>query len=143
MSSKADDAYEEKNDATRGDVPSGDVMSDDYVEGGPVPVQKDDAPVEDPIDASNADTDAQLGQFVVVVPASHITDTMESVLTTMMMTKKPERDEKEAIDKSNIIKQRTRHAKPQGPGYSEGPEEDDLPKSVRDGDDGTSAVRTG
>ena len=54
-----------------------------------------------------------------------------------------EQDEKEAIDKSNIIKDRTRHAKPEGVGYSEGPEEDDLPKNVRDGLDGRSAVHTG
>ncbi len=58
----ADDKYEAQNDVTRGDVPSGDVKSEDYVSGGPVPVQKDDAPVEDPIDESKADTDAQLGQ---------------------------------------------------------------------------------
>jgi hypothetical protein len=54
-----------------------------------------------------------------------------------------EADEKEVIgNKQNIIKERTRHAKPQGPGYSEGPDEDDLPKAVADGDDGTSAIAT-
>lgn len=37
-------------------------------------------------------------------------------------------DEKEAIDRSNIINERTRHAKPQTDnGYNEGPSEDDLP----------------
>lgn len=38
------------------------------------------------------------------------------------------RDEREAIDKSNIIGgDRTRHAKPQNPtGYSEGPDEDQV-----------------
>ena len=61
----------------------------------------------------------------------------------MLMRPNSERDDKEAIDKSNILKSRTRHAKPQGPGYSEGPDEDDLPAAARDGDDGTSAVRTG
>ncbi|KAI9791305.1 MAG: hypothetical protein M1816_004086 [Peltula sp. TS41687] len=113
---QADDKYEAQNDATGGNVPSGDLKDDTYVETkGPIPVQRDDAPVEDPIDPKAADSNAQL-----------------------------ERDEKEAIDKSNIIKgDRTRHAKPQGPGYSEGPDEDDLPKAVRDGDDGTSAVSTG
>ncbi|KAI9748990.1 MAG: hypothetical protein M1815_002833 [Lichina confinis] len=96
------------------DAPSGVVKMDDYVsESGPVPVQKDDAPVR-ALDQAKADSDEQLQQ-----------------------------DEKEAIDKSNIIKDRTRHAKPEGVGYSEGPEEDDLPKNVRDGLDGRSAVHTG
>ncbi|KAI9885931.1 MAG: hypothetical protein M1823_002257 [Watsoniomyces obsoletus] len=107
----ADDKYEAQNDVTRADVPSGDITSKDYVSSGPVPVQKDDAPVEDPIDEGTADTDAQL-----------------------------ERDDREAIDQSNIIKDRTRHAKPVG-SYSEGPDEGDLPKAVADGDDGTSNVR--
>ena len=31
-----------------------------------IPVQKDDVPVEDPIDANEADTDAQLGMFLLV-----------------------------------------------------------------------------
>jgi hypothetical protein len=112
---QADETYEAKNDPTGGDVPSGDVKMDDYAENkGPIPVQSDDAPVEDPIDADVADSNEQL-----------------------------ERDDKEAIDKSNIIKgSRTRHAKPQGPGYSEGPDEDDLPEAVAAGDDGTSAIST-
>lgn len=57
-----DDRYEAQNDATGGDVPSGDVKSSDYVDKGPLPVQSDDAPVEDPIDPAKADTDAQLGK---------------------------------------------------------------------------------
>ena len=37
-------------------------------------------------------------------------------------------DENEAIDRSNIINERTRHAKPQTDyGYNEGPSEEDLP----------------
>ena len=59
----ADDSYEAQNDRTGGDIPSGDVKSDDYVESkGPIPVQKDDAPVEDPIDPNTADSDQQLGE---------------------------------------------------------------------------------
>ena len=51
----------------------------------------------------------------------------------------PERDDKEAIDKSNIIKgDRTRHAKPAGT-YKEPGDEEGLPGP----DDGTSAVSTG
>ncbi|KAJ6446752.1 NmrA family protein [Purpureocillium lavendulum] len=52
-----------------------------------IPVQADDSKVEDPIDETTANSDAQL-----------------------------ERDDAEAIDKSNIINERTRHAEPQG-GY--------------------------
>ncbi|KAK0703508.1 hypothetical protein B0T26DRAFT_600768, partial [Lasiosphaeria miniovina] len=61
-----------------------------------IPVQKDSAPVEDPIDARTADTDQQL-----------------------------ERDDVEAIDKSNILKgkSKTRHAKPAG-SYKEPSDED-------------------
>ncbi|KAI9824320.1 MAG: hypothetical protein M1826_007417 [Phylliscum demangeonii] len=95
-------------------MPSDAVKKDEYVDkSSTIPVQKDDAPVEDPIDAKTADSDEQL-----------------------------ERDDKDAIDPSNIIEDRTRHAKPKGSSYVE-PGEDDLPKAVRDGDDGTSAVRTG
>jgi hypothetical protein len=45
----------------------------------------------------------------------------------------PERDEREAIDKSNIIKGGLRHAKPRYKGgYNEGPGEDDLPAEVEE-----------
>ena len=50
-----------------------------------------------------------------------------------------ERDEKDAIDESNIIDKRTRGAKPTG-SLSEGPDEDDLPETVASGNDGTSRV---
>lgn len=63
MSTEADERYEAKNDPTSGDVPSGDVKTDDYTESkGPIPVQSDDAPVEDPIDDAAADSNAQLGE---------------------------------------------------------------------------------
>ncbi|KAF3766818.1 hypothetical protein M406DRAFT_253221 [Cryphonectria parasitica EP155] len=61
-----------------------------------IPVQEDEVPVEEGIDEATADSDAQL-----------------------------ERDDNEAIDKSNIIKGRTRGAKPDG-GYEE-PGEEDIP----------------
>ncbi|KAL7919085.1 hypothetical protein ACQKWADRAFT_212620 [Trichoderma austrokoningii] len=51
----------------------------------PVPVQSDDKQVEDPVDASFADSDQQLKQ-----------------------------DDREAIDESNIMDERTRGAKPMG-----------------------------
>lgn len=46
-------------------IPDSSDPNDDYVsrpaDKEPVPVQKDDAPVEDPIDADRADGDEQLG----------------------------------------------------------------------------------
>jgi len=74
----------------------------------PIAVQSDSAPVEDPIDANTADSDAQL-----------------------------DGDEKEAIDKSNIIGGgKTRGAKPTGT-YQEPGDEEGLPGP----EDGTSATR--
>ncbi|KAL7904641.1 hypothetical protein GGI35DRAFT_462948 [Trichoderma velutinum] len=77
----------EMNDTVSGDVPEGQVQDDSYTthRNDPIPVQRDNAPVEDPIQASAADTDKQL-----------------------------ERDDQEAIDKSNIIDERTRGSKPRG-----------------------------
>ncbi|PHH71352.1 hypothetical protein CDD82_6558 [Ophiocordyceps australis] len=62
-----------------------------------VPVQSDEARVEDGIDENMADTDEQLA-----------------------------RDDAEAIDKSNMMKERTRHAKPSG-GYREPGDEEGIP----------------
>ncbi|MCJ1444027.1 MAG: hypothetical protein MMC23_004527 [Stictis urceolatum] len=71
---------------------------DDYQETQPtgdIDVQKDEVPVEDPVDAETADSDEQLV-----------------------------RDGSDAIDKDNIIDERTRGAKPEGsyrePGDDEG-----------------------
>ncbi|KAM0299439.1 hypothetical protein ACHAPM_007481 [Fusarium culmorum] len=72
----------------------------------PIAVQADSDRVEDPIDAEQADTDAQL-----------------------------ERDEKDAIDQSNIIEERTRGATQPGGTYQEPGDEEGLPT-----DDGTSSV---
>jgi hypothetical protein len=58
-----DDEYEAQNDATSGDVPSGIPKDNSYVSGGQIPVQSDDAPVEDPIgDPKKANSDAMLGE---------------------------------------------------------------------------------
>lgn len=60
----ADDKYEQQNDTTGGDIPSGNVNGDDYKSRTgqyEVPVQGDDAPVNDPIDPANADSDETLG----------------------------------------------------------------------------------
>ncbi|KAL8923968.1 MAG: hypothetical protein Q9172_002895 [Xanthocarpia lactea] len=106
--SSADDKYEQQNDVTSGDVPSGVKVDNDYASRtgqNQIPVQKDEAPVEDPIDPATADSDQAL-----------------------------EQDDKEAIDKSNVVGGRTRGAKPSG-GYAEPGDEEGLPEN-----DGTSAV---
>ena len=62
--SSADDQYEQKNDPTGGDVPAGDAKDNSYASRTgqyQVPVQKDEAPVEDPINPANADSDEMLG----------------------------------------------------------------------------------
>ena len=52
-------------------------------------------------------------------------------------------DEKEAIDKSNILRgDRLRHEKPQTQNrYNEGPDEDDLPEEVQYGNLGVSGTK--
>ena len=63
--SSADDQYEQKNDAVGNGVPAGDSTDNDYVSRtgqNQIPVQKDEAPVEDPIDSTTADSDATLGK---------------------------------------------------------------------------------
>ncbi|KAL2433553.1 hypothetical protein ABEF95_005705 [Exophiala dermatitidis] len=65
---------------------------------GQIPVQSDDAPVEDPMDANVADSDEQLV-----------------------------RDDNEAIDESNIIDDRTRGATKKAGTYREPGDEEGLP----------------
>ena len=63
--SLADDQYEQKNDVTGGDIPAGDAKDNDYVSRtgqNQIPVQKDEKPVEDPIDPATADSDETLGK---------------------------------------------------------------------------------
>ena len=62
--SSADDQYEQQNDVVGGDVPAGDAGDDDYKSRtgqSHIPVQSDNAPVEDPIDPATADSDETLG----------------------------------------------------------------------------------
>lgn len=62
----ADDRYEEKNDATGGDVPAGDATDNSYVSRTgqyEIPVQSDNKPIKDPIDPATADSDETLGMF--------------------------------------------------------------------------------
>ncbi len=67
--SSADDKYEQQNDVTSGDVPSGVEVDNDYASRtgqNQIPVQKDEAPVEDPIDPATADTDQALGELFLL-----------------------------------------------------------------------------
>ncbi|KAL8706052.1 MAG: hypothetical protein Q9201_000874 [Fulgogasparrea decipioides] len=98
--SSADDQYEQQNDVTGGNVPSGTKVDNDYVSRtgqSQIPVQKDEAPVEDPINPATADSDQTLAQ-----------------------------DDAEAIDQSNVVGNRTRKAKPAG-SYTEPGDEEGLP----------------
>ena len=66
--SSADDQYEQQNDVTRGDVPAGDVKDNDYASRPgqhQIPVQKDEVPVEDPINPATADSDETLGTSTI------------------------------------------------------------------------------
>ena len=65
----ADDQYEQINDQVSGEAPSGDVADDGYTsrtgqKTGPVPVQNDAAPVENPINPDTADSDEALGTLI-------------------------------------------------------------------------------
>jgi len=114
MTTNANSEFSNQNTETD-DIPQGgDTVDDSYVstDDGPLPVVKDETPVEQPNDARDPDSDKAL-----------------------------EQDEAEAIDKSNIVKgDRTRHAKPSGT-YKEPSDEAGLPKSVLRGDDGHSSTR--
>ena len=66
--SSADDQYEQQNDVTGGKVPAGDTIDNDYSSRtgqSHIPVQKDDAPVNDPIDPDTADSDETLGTLIL------------------------------------------------------------------------------
>ena len=57
--------YEQHNDFVA-DAPTGNPKDNDYVSRNgqsTIPVQNDEAPVEDPIDGSVADSDQQLGEL--------------------------------------------------------------------------------
>lgn len=128
--SSADDQYEQQNDVVKGDVPAGDAKDNDYASRSgqyQIPVQKDEAPVNDPIDPATADSDETLG--IVTFLPSHCLFTI--VYTNLCIA----RDDAEAIDQSNIIGSRTRGAKAAG-GYTEPGDEEGLPAN-----DGTSSTR--
>nr|POF13059.1 hypothetical protein CFP56_10207 [Quercus suber] len=84
--------------------PAGNPVNDDYVsrpgQKDTVPVQSDETPVNDPIDAETANSDKQL-----------------------------EADEAQAIDKSNIMDERTRGAAPSDDTYTEPGDREGLPEN--------------
>ncbi|PVI06114.1 hypothetical protein DM02DRAFT_623426 [Periconia macrospinosa] len=93
------------------DIPEGIVKDNDYAtrdDKNPIPVVPDDVPVEDPYDPTTADSSKQL-----------------------------ERDEKDAIDRRNIINERTRGAAKKPGTYIEPGDEEGLPGP----DDGRSSIR--
>jgi len=66
----ADDQYEQQNDRVSGDIPAGDAQDNDYTsrtgeKDGPIPVQSDNDAIDDPIDGATADSDEQLGMFIL------------------------------------------------------------------------------
>ena len=127
----ADDKYEQQNDMTGGDVPSGDAIDNDYKSRtgqSHIPVQSDEAPVSDPIDPATADSDETLGMMPLSLSSIHSLGTMSNGVAA--------KDDSDAIDQSNIIGGRTRGAKPSG-GYTEPGDEEGLPGA----DDGTSSTR--
>ncbi|KAF4553693.1 Hypothetical protein D9617_6g094240 [Elsinoe fawcettii] len=93
---------EKQNEQLPSDAPTGIAGDDDYTsrtgqKQGPIPVQKDSDPIESGVDAQNADSDAQL-----------------------------EADERAAIDKGNILDERTRGAAPNKGAYREPGDEEGL-----------------
>jgi hypothetical protein len=115
------------------DIPTGEVHDNDYQSRtgqNEIPVQTDDKPVEDPIDPETADSDATLGK------PTHIA---QSISLVTVLTSPTEADEKNAIDQSNIIDERTRGATKSAGTYQEPGDEEGLPGP----EDGTSRVAGG
>ncbi|KAH8808660.1 hypothetical protein F5884DRAFT_378690 [Xylogone sp. PMI_703] len=113
MSTNANREYD-KFDTETDDIPQGgDTVDNSYAAAdtgkGPIPVLRDEEPVEQPNDRRNPDSDKAL-----------------------------EEDERDAIDKGNILRGgRTRGAKPTAGGYNEPGDEEGLPGP----NDGTSSTR--
>lgn len=94
--------------------------NDDYsTQGGEIPVQDDNAPIEEGVDAATADSDAQLGTLL------HSRRGRLSI--SIANNGESERDDNEAIDKSNIVEGRTRGAKPETGTYREPGDGEALP----------------
>ncbi|OSS54142.1 hypothetical protein B5807_00602 [Epicoccum nigrum] len=98
-------------------------------------VLKDDAPIErtEYNDREVADSDKQLGTFLYTQ-----TPYLSALLCGAKMP--AERDEKEAIDESNILDERTRGAAKEAGTYAEPGDDEGLEAAVEE-NDGTSAGR--
>ena len=101
-SSSTDHKYTPSNDSAVGTAPAGDLDDNDYVtrpghKYDPVPVQSDEDLVTDPIDAKTADSNAQLGTYILVV--FRITKIFSWANSGELLAK----DDKEAIDVGNIL----------------------------------------
>lgn len=128
MSTSIDDQYKQTNDLSS-DGPAGDAVDNDYASRtgqSHIAVQKDEAPVEDPIDQT-ADSDETLG-----MPSLPLID----ISTCVMCSLNVARDDEDAIERSNILDSRTRGATKQAGSYTEPGDEEGLPGA----DDGVSAV---
>ena len=142
-----DEPTASKLDADTMDIPQGgDTVDNSYASSKdePVPVLKDEEPVEQPNDAMDPDSDKMLGKLSPILSPDleknicPLIGGWEMTSREYMLIGDAEQDEREAIDKSNILKgDRTRHAtKPAGT-YREPGDEEGLPGP----DDGTSNVR--
>lgn len=134
---EAEDIYEAENDASP--VPGFEADNSYVGETNPnlktiVPVQKDEDPVDDPIQPPLANSDEQLGMFLLLASVRAV---FRADLFLIIA-----QDERDAIDQSNILKgDRLRRAEPRTRnGYNEGPDEDDLPGVVAQGQSGRSAA---
>jgi hypothetical protein len=111
-------------------TPPGQVSDASYKTCGtePVPVVDDDAPVEDAMKLGQADSDRQLGMSLFVFRSwmDLVWVEVKLDLPCVCLARGvregchadchwgTERDEREAMDKGNIMRERTRHAKPLG-----------------------------
>jgi len=104
-------------DAER-NAPEGIVQDDSYTtdDNDVIPVVSDNAEVEEGYKSGQADTDTQLGKHHLAITI------MDWIHDSHKLS---ERDEADAINESNIIKERTRHARPQGT-YKEPSDEQGL-----------------
>ena len=142
-----DEPTQSKLNADTMDIPQGgDTVDNSYAssKNEPVPVLKDEEPVEQPNDAMDPDSDKMLGKLSPILSHSlekaiaRLFDGLDMRGTEYRLIGETEQDEKEAIDRGNILKgDRLRHAtKPAGT-YREPGDEEGLPGP----DDGTSNVR--
>lgn len=136
---EAEDLYEAQNDASP--VP-GNVYDSSYVSDtrpelrDQLPVQADQEDYDDPFQPPYSNSNEQLGMhYITLTWIEHDWRGANGAST--------EEDEKEAINKSNILEgDRTRHAKPQSANrYNEGPDEEDLPDYARYGTSGVSGTK--